>query len=110
MDKLTNRVFEPPRTQAETPPPAVAARDRAADPRIRVLLIAPSLEILGGQAVQAARLLSNLQCEPGLEISFLPMNPAFWGPFRLLKSIKYVRTISTYVVFLCKLLARLPKC
>lgn len=110
MDKVANQVSETPRTQAETPPRAVAVRDRAAEARIRVLLIAPSLEILGGQAVQAARLLSNLQGEPGVEISFLPMNPAFWGPFRLLKFIKYVRTISTYVVFLCKLLVRLPKC
>jgi hypothetical protein len=31
---------------------------------LRVLLIAPSIEILGGQAIQATRLLASLQDEP----------------------------------------------
>ncbi len=75
----------------------------------RVLLIAPSLEILGGQAVQAARLLEQLRKEDALVIDFLPMNPRLPGPLRLLQRIKYVRTLATVLTFVVKLLARLPR-
>jgi glycosyltransferase involved in cell wall biosynthesis len=71
--------------------------------RIRVLLIAPSLDILGGQAVQAARLLRELQKEESLAIDFLPMNPRLPGPFAALQKLKYVRTASTVFWFLVKL-------
>ena len=47
----------------------------AAEKPIRVLLIAPSMDILGGQAVQAERLLTRLRQEPSLEMGFLPINP-----------------------------------
>jgi glycosyltransferase involved in cell wall biosynthesis len=71
--------------------------------RIRVLLIAPSLDILGGQAVQAARLLRELRKEASLEVAFLPMNPRLPGPLAALQKIKYVRTAATVTGFLVKL-------
>ncbi len=74
-----------------------------------MLLIAPSLEILGGQAVQAARLLAQLRKEDSVVIDFLPMNPRLPGPLRLLQRIKYVRTAATLLTFVLKLLARLPR-
>ena len=74
-----------------------------------MLLIAPSLEILGGQAVQAARLLAQLRKEESVVIDFLPMNPRLPGPLSLLQRIKYVRTAATLVTFLLKLLVRLPR-
>ena len=74
-----------------------------AQARIRVLLIAPSLDILGGQAVQAARLLRELRKEASLDIDFLPMNPRLAGPFAALQKVKYVRTVFTVVWFLVKL-------
>lgn len=77
---------------------------------VRVLLIAPSLEILGGQAVQATRLLRELRKEQALEVHFLPMNPRLPGPLRLLQKIKYVRTASTVLWFLLKLMWRLRRC
>ena len=42
---------------------------------IRVCLVAPSLSILGGQAVAAQRLLERLRMVPGLEVDFLPHDP-----------------------------------
>ncbi len=77
---------------------------------LRVLLIAPSLDILGGQAVQAQRLLNNLRREPGLEVDFLPINPRFPGSIgRLQRRIKYLRTVLTSILYLTKLLRQVPR-
>jgi glycosyltransferase involved in cell wall biosynthesis len=70
---------------------------------IRVLLVGPSLAILGGQAIQARRLLERLAKIPGLEVSFLPVNPTLPGPLRWLQRIKYVRTIVTSIVYVATL-------
>src|SRR5579863_3620821 len=45
-----------------------------ADRPIRVLLIAPSLSIIGGQSVQANQLLGCLANEPSVQVRFLPIN------------------------------------
>jgi glycosyltransferase involved in cell wall biosynthesis len=76
---------------------------------LRVLMVAPSLDILGGQAVQAARLLENLSREPGLEIHMQPINPRLPGPLRHLQKIKYVRTLVTSVAYCAQLLWRVPR-
>jgi glycosyltransferase involved in cell wall biosynthesis len=82
---------------------------RAAEAPLRVLIIAPSLDILGGQAVQAARLVGQLSKEPRLEISFLPINPRLPGPFAKLQRIKYVRTVVTSIFYITALLLRVRK-
>lgn len=76
---------------------------------IRLLLVAPALRILGGQAVQANYLLEHLRREPGFEVSFVPHNPRLPGPFRLLQSIRYVRTIVTSIVYCINLLIQIPR-
>src|SRR5258708_3565189 len=73
---------------------------------LRVLIVAPSMDILGGQAVQAARLMKRLREEPSLEIGFLPINPRLPGILRKLQSIKYVRTVVTSMMYCATLLAR----
>src|ERR1044071_5893269 len=73
---------------------------------IRVLLIAPSVDILGGQAVQAARLFDKLREEPGVKVGFLPVNPRLAGPLGKLQAIKYLRTVITSGVYLATLIAR----
>ena len=78
-------------------------------PRIRVLLIAPSLEIVGGQAVQAARLLPALRRGSSLEVDFQPLNPRLPGPLRRLQRIKWVRTIVTRLLYGAQLLWRVPR-
>ncbi|MDQ6652353.1 MAG: glycosyltransferase family 4 protein, partial [Acidobacteriota bacterium] len=77
--------------------------------KLRVLIIAPSFDILGGQAVQAARLMTRLRDEPSLDIGFLPINPRLPGSFRKLQAIKYVRTIVTSIWYVATLLARVRK-
>lgn len=73
---------------------------------LRVLLIAPSLDILGGQAVQAMRLLACLRQEPSLSIDFQPINPRLPGPLIRLQRIKFIRTLSTFVLYVLQLSAR----
>jgi glycosyltransferase involved in cell wall biosynthesis len=74
--------------------------------KTRVLMVAPSLGILGGQAVQAARLMERLGEEPDLEIAFLPVNPQLPGVLGRLQAIKYVRTILTSALYVATLLRR----
>ena len=73
---------------------------------LRVLIVAPSFDILGGQSVQAARLLERLREEPSLDIGFLPINPRLPGVLRHLQRIKYVRTVVTSIAYVASLLLR----
>lgn len=77
--------------------------------RIRVCIVAPSLNILGGQAVQAKRLLDDLSKESAIEASFIPINPQLPGVLNYLQRIKYVRTIVTSIAYIAMLLIRLPR-
>lgn len=77
--------------------------------RLRILLVAPSLDILGGQSRQAVRLAEGLRNEPDLEIGFLPHNPRLPGPLRSLQRIKYLRTIFTTFYYVMLLLWRVRK-
>ena len=79
--------------------------EEAQEPPVRVLLVAPALDILGGQAVQAARLLEQLQREPSLAVGFTPINPAFPRFLRRWQNIKYVRSIRTSVLYWLRLAA-----
>jgi hypothetical protein len=72
---------------------------------IRVLLIAPSLSIIGGQSVQANRLLRCLAIEPSTQVRFLPINPRL--PSAL--SRKYLRTLITLVLYLVRLAFRIGR-
>ena len=80
-----------------------------AAPRRRVLLVGPSRRFLGGQAVQAERLLRKFAAETHVEVTFLPVDPALPGPFALLERIKFVRTIARWPVFWATLLWRVPR-
>jgi glycosyltransferase involved in cell wall biosynthesis len=75
---------------------------------VRVAIIGPSLDILGGQSVQAARLLERLQSEPGLEMSFVAVNPRLPGVLGYLQKIKYVRTVVTSIAYIATLLWKVP--
>ncbi len=76
---------------------------------IRVCILAPSLDIFGGQARQAVRLIDGLRPERSVQVSFLPHNPRLPGPLRLLQRIKYVRTAATSIAYWILLLARVWK-
>jgi glycosyltransferase involved in cell wall biosynthesis len=72
----------------------------------RVLIVAPSLRILGGQAVQAARLHAALKDDASLEVDFLPINPHLPGALGGLQDVKYVRTVVTTLFFVTLLFWR----
>lgn len=76
---------------------------------IRVLLIAPALRITGGQAVQAERLVAELSQDPSVSIDFMPIAPVFRGPFRVLQSIRYLRTILTFLSYMPLVFWNVPR-
>lgn len=76
---------------------------------LRILLVAPSLDILGGQSRQAIRLREGLNRESDLQVDFLPHNPRLPGILRSLQSIKYVRTVFTTLAYVMLLLWRVRK-
>jgi len=72
---------------------------------LRVAIVAPSLRIMGGQAVQADRLLRAWRGDPDIEAWLVPHNPLPPRPFRFAVSVKYARTIVTEMTYV-PLLAR----
>ena len=78
-------------------------------PRLRVAFVAPSLRILGGQAVQADRLLAAWRGDPDVDAWLVPVNPVPPGPLQFALGVKYLRTLvteMTYVPLLVRELAR----
>ena len=51
--------------------------------KLKVALVAPSLRILGGQAVQADRLLRAWRGDPDVDAWLVPVNPLPPRPLRL---------------------------
>lgn len=90
----------------------MSARDRresGAPAAVRVCVVAPSLGILGGQAVQARRLVEHLNRGTAATVDLLPVNPRLPGVLGQLQRIKYVRTVLTETRYLASLLTRLPR-
>ena len=58
----------------------------------RIAVVAASLEILGGQGVQARSLVDGLRRD-GYPVTFCPINPRFPWPLRPLRHVRYVRTL-----------------
>lgn len=72
-------------------------------------LVAPSLDIPGGQAVQAQLLRQHLNEVEGLHVELLPINPRLPGPFRFLQRVKYLRTLATSGRYMASLAWRLRR-
>jgi glycosyltransferase involved in cell wall biosynthesis len=68
--------------------------------KLRVAIVAPSLRILGGQAVQADRLLRAWRGDPEVTAWLVPHNPVPPGPLRHLTKLKYLRTLATEATYL----------
>ena len=77
---------------------------------IKVLLSAPSLQIIGGQSRQAVRLRELFRDEPAVKMSFVPHNPQLPGPFGWLQQVKFVRTLVTTIAYCVLLFLRVPGC
>ncbi|MFN2567917.1 MAG: glycosyltransferase family 4 protein [Gemmatimonadaceae bacterium] len=72
---------------------------RAESHRLRVALVAPSVRVFGGQAVQADRMLRGWRDDPDVEAWLVPINPLPPGPLAHLARVKYLRTIVTQLVY-----------
>jgi glycosyltransferase involved in cell wall biosynthesis len=76
---------------------------------LRVAFVAPSLGILGGQAVQADRLLHAWRGDPDVDAFLVPVNPSPPRALRFATRVKYLRTVVnelTYGPLLLRELAR----
>lgn len=72
----------------------------AAAPAIlpHIAIVAPDLDILGGQGIQATALAGNLRAD-GYPVSYVPVNPAFPGRLRLLRRLPIVRTLMNEMLY-----------
>jgi glycosyltransferase involved in cell wall biosynthesis len=66
---------------------------------LRVAIVAPSLRILGGHAVQARQLLERWQTVPDVDAWLVPINPVPRRPLDVLLGFKYVRTLVTQLLY-----------
>ena len=77
--------------------------------RLRVAVVVASLRILGGQAVQADRILTAWRDDPAVHAWLVPINPVPPWPFDRLLRIKYVRTVITQLCYWPLLFRELAK-
>src|SRR5262249_9588425 len=71
--------------------------------------VAPSMGILGGQAVQASRLLRSWQDDPNVRAWLVPINPAPPRALAVSVEMKYLRTIVTQLLYWPLLLRELRR-
>lgn len=67
-------------------------------------MVAPSLDILGGQGVQARALIDGLRGD-GFAVAFVPVNPRFPSGLRWLRRVPYCRTILNEILYVPSLTA-----
>jgi L-malate glycosyltransferase len=73
------------------------------EPKPRVAVVAASLDILGGQGVQADRLVEALAAD-GYDVTFLPINPRFPAGIASLREVRFVRTSINQLLYLPSLM------
>jgi glycosyltransferase involved in cell wall biosynthesis len=77
--------------------------------RLRVAIVAPTLDILGGHSVQAQRLLDAWRGDPDVDAWLVPINPRPPRPFDAALRVKYVRTIATEAAYVPRLVRELRR-
>ena len=66
---------------------------------LNVAIVAPTLRILGGQAVQADRLLKAWEGDPDVRAWLVPINPRPPRPLEALTRVKFARTAATQLAY-----------
>ena len=66
---------------------------------LRVAIVAASLRILGGQAVQAQRMIDGWKGDPDVQAWLVPIDPVPIRPLDALLSVKYLRTAVTQLLY-----------
>src|SRR5215213_6178324 len=72
--------------------------------KVKVLIVATSMRVIGGQSIQAKRLLDAFENDFGVEMKFLPNNPE-----TAFQRIKYLRTVFASLKFWWSLLREVYK-
>src|SRR5215203_2533277 len=72
--------------------------------KVKVLIVATSMRVIGGQSIQAKRLTDAFANDSQVELQFLPNNPE-----AAFQNIKYLRTIFASLKFWWSLLANVYK-
>lgn len=76
---------------------------------LQIGLVAPTLRILGGHSVQAARLLEAWSGDGEVHVRLLPINPDLPRVLAWLERARYIRTAMRAVQFCLTLLRRTPR-
>jgi L-malate glycosyltransferase len=76
---------------------------------LNIAIVAASLRILGGQAVQAQRLLSGWADDPDVTAWLVPINPVPPAPFDRLLRVKFLRTVVTQLIYWPRLFRELAR-
>ncbi len=79
------------------------------DKKIRVGVVVASLDILGGQAIAALRLLDGLSQFATIDARLIPINPRLPKGLGWMQRIKYLRTLVTFIYYLVTLLVKVPQ-
>src|SRR5437773_10455830 len=69
---------------------------------MRIAVVAASLDILGGQSIQAQALCAGLR-QAGYEVDFVPINPRFPRGLGWVRRYPYVRTVLNQSLYLPRL-------
>lgn len=75
--------------------------------RLKIAIVAPSMGILGGQAVQASRLIRSWRDDPDIEAWLVPINPTPPPGLRWMTNVKFLRTAVTQAVYWPSLIRQL---
>src|SRR3954451_25385760 len=86
-----------------------STRSEAQRAPLRLLIIAPSHDLLGGQSIHAAQLVKEFGKEPTLRVGFLPINPRAPGFLKYLQRVRLIRTFVTSFFYFVKLLTNIPR-
>lgn len=92
-----------PESTGKPQPPKAATK-------IRVCVTAPSLRTVGGQAVQASRLMERFGTLATVEPSFIPHDPVPQGLIGRFNGVKYVKTVTRTFLYIGNLLRCLRGC
>ena len=76
---------------------------------IRLLVVAPSHEYLGGQSIHAEKLVKELRKEPDFRVGFASIAPSALGLFARAQRIRFARPLVRMPLYLANLLLKIPR-
>lgn len=76
---------------------------------IRLLVVAPSHEYLGGQSIHAEKLVKELRKEPDFRVGFASVSPRALGLGTRVHRMKYARPLLRMPLYLANLLLKVPR-